>query len=108
MSLLMSQELICEMRSLILKGRITFTDHARARMFERGVESNAVINLILDGEIIESYSESTPCPSALILGFVECQACHVVAALCRDRVKIVTVYWPDEVVWLDSRKRRCR
>ena len=104
----MPQEIICAMRSLILKGCITFTDHARARMFERGVESNAVINLILDGEIIESYLESTPCPSALILGSVESQTCHVVAALCRDRVKIVTVYWPDEEVWSDSRKRRCR
>jgi hypothetical protein len=108
MSSQMSQELICEMRSLILKGCITFTDHARARMFERGVESNAVISLILDGEIIECYSESVPCPSALILGFVESQACHVVAALCKDRVKIVTVYWPDEEVWSDSRTRRCR
>jgi hypothetical protein len=62
----------------------------------------------LDGEIIESYLESTPCPSALILGFVESHACHVVAALCRDRVKIITVYWPDEDEWSDSRKRRYR
>jgi hypothetical protein len=77
-------------------------------MFERGIESNVVIDLILKGEIIERYPESTPCPSALILGHVERQTCHVVAALCRDRVKIVTVYWPDEEVWLDSRKRRCK
>jgi hypothetical protein len=104
----MSQELICAMRSSVLKGCITFTDHARTRMFERGIESNVVIDLILKGEIIERYPESTPCPSALILGHVERQACHVVAALCRDRVKIVTVYWPDEEVWLDSRKRRCK
>jgi len=104
----MPQELICAMRSLVMKGFITFTDHARSRMFERGIESNAIINLILDGEIIESYPESSPCPSALILGFVERQACHVVAALCRDRVKIVTVYWPDEEAWSDFRNRRCR
>jgi len=47
-------------------------------------------------------------PSALILGPVESQACHVVAALCRDRVKIITVYWPDEEAWLDSRIRKCK
>jgi hypothetical protein len=104
----MPQELISAMRSLILEGYITFTDHARIRMFERGIESNAVVDLILKGEIIERYPESTPCPSALILGSVESQACHVVAALCRDRVKIVTVYWPDEEVWLDSRMRKCK
>jgi hypothetical protein len=104
----MPQELISAMRSLIHKGCITFTDHARTRMFERGIESNAVIDLILKGEIIERYPESTPCPSALILGSVESHACHVVAALCRDRVKIVTVYWPDEEVWLDSRMRKCK
>ena len=104
----MPQELICAMRSLILEGCVTFTDHARTRMFERGIESNAVIDLILKGEIIERYSESTPCPSALILGPIGSQPCHVVAALCRDRVRIVTVYWPDEDGWLDSRKRRCK
>ena len=104
----MPQELICEMRLLILKGCITFTDHARTRMFERGIESNVVTDLILKGEIIEIYQESAPCPSALILGHVERQTCHVVAALCRDRVKIVTVYWPDEEEWLDSRTRRCK
>jgi hypothetical protein len=96
------------MRSLVLKGCITFTEHARSRMFERDIESNAVINLILDGEIIEIYPERRPCPSALILGSVESQACHVVAALCRDRVKIVTVYWPDEEEWSDFKKRRCK
>ena len=101
----MSQELICAMRSLILQGHVTFTDHARTRMFERGIESNAVIDMIMNGEIIKGYPESAPCPSALILGSAESQACHVVAALCRDRVKIVTVYWPDEEEWLDSRKR---
>lgn len=104
----MPQELICAMRSLVLQGRITFTDHARTRMFERGIESDAVIDLILNGAIIEMYPEATPCPSALILGPVESQACHVVAALCRERVKIVTVYWPNEEEWSDSRKRRCK
>jgi len=104
----MPEELIRAMRSLILQGRIAFTDHARIRMFERCIESNAVIDFILKGEIIERYTESTPCPSALILGPIENHACHVVAALCRDRVKIITVYWPDEEEWLDSRKRRCK
>ena len=104
----MSQEVICAMRSLVAKGLITFTDHARSRMFERGIDSDAVINLIMDGEIIECYPESSPCPSALILGFREGRACHVVAALCRGRVKIVTVYWPDKDAWSDFRWRRCR
>ena len=104
----MPQELICAMRSLILKGFITFTDHARTRMFERGIESNVVIDLILKGEIIEIYSGKRAVSFRINIRTVERQACHVVAALCRDRVKIVTVYWPDEEEWLDSRKRRCR
>jgi Domain of unknown function (DUF4258) len=66
------------------------------------------IDLILNCEKIESYPGSSPCPSAIILGPVESQACHVVAALCRDRVKIITVYWPDEEKWSDSRKRGCK
>ncbi|HNX08673.1 MAG TPA: DUF4258 domain-containing protein [Methanothrix sp.] len=103
----MPEELIYAMRSLAIMGRITFTDHAKTRMFERGIESDAVIDLILNGEIIEVYPEGMQCPSALILGSIESQACHVVAALCRDRVKIVTAYWPDEGEWLDSRTRKC-
>jgi hypothetical protein len=106
--MLIPQEIIREMRSLILKGFVTVTDHARTRMFERGIDSDAVINLILNGEIIEEYPEGTPCPSALIFGLAEGQACHVVVALCRDRVKIVTVYWPDEDEWADPRTRKCK
>lgn len=102
----MSHELIYTMRSLVSKGNLSFTDHARTRMFERGIGSDDVINFILNGEVIEEYTESTPCPSSLIFGTFKSRACHVVAGLCRDRVKIITVYWPDEGAWLDSRKRR--
>jgi hypothetical protein len=103
----MHEELFSAMQSLVIKGRITFTDHARTRMFERGIESDAVIDLILNGEIIEVYPEGVRCPSALILGSIKSRACHVVAALCRDRVKIVTAYWPDEDEWIDSITRKC-
>jgi hypothetical protein len=70
--------------------------HAKKRMDERGVSSADLKTFIMNGDIIEKYPDSEPCPSALILGTVAGCNCHAVVALCKNHVKIITVYWPDE------------
>lgn len=65
-------------------------------MFERGISSKDILPILMDGEIIEDYKDDIPCPTLLMLGFLHNYAIHVVVACCKDHIKIVTVYLPDE------------
>jgi Domain of unknown function (DUF4258) len=77
-------------------------------MFERGISTADIRTVLLRGEMVEDYPDDEPFPSQLLLGFVRSEALHVV--LARDpatgRCTIITVYWPDAVIWLDDWKRR--
>lgn len=75
-------------------------------MDERGVSSADLVTFITNGDIIEKYPESEPCPSALIPGTVAGSHCHAVVALCKNHVKIITVYWPDEEKGTDHKTRK--
>ncbi len=39
-------------------------------MFERGISLDDLINLIIDGEIIEEHSDDEPCPSVLMMSYI--------------------------------------
>ena len=91
----------------LIEGRkYVITLHAKKRMDERGVSTADLITFIMNGDIIEKHPEDEPCPSALILGTVACRYCHAVVALCKNHVKIITVYWPDEEKWTDHKTRK--
>jgi len=78
----------------------------RVRMFERNISTDELIVIISTGEIIETYSDDEPCPSVLIMGFIDTVAYHTVIALCRDHIRVITVYIPEEDKWIEYRKRR--
>ena len=80
--------------------------HARIRMFQRNVSTDDIKGTVLKGEIIEVYIDDEPCPSALVLGFLENIPYHVVVAECEDHVRIVTVYIPEEDKWIRYKRRR--
>jgi hypothetical protein len=93
-------------RKLVLAGQFEFTVHARERMAERGVSTEDLISLIINGEMIEDYPDDFPYPSTLILGYILGAPFHVVAAKGSNLVKIVTVYRADEETWLNHRTRK--
>ena len=80
--------------------------HARVRMFQRNVSTDDIKSVVIKGEIIEEYIDDEPCPSALMLGFLENIPYHVVIAECEDHVRIVTVYIPEEDKWIRYKIRR--
>jgi len=47
------------------------SQHARIRMFQRNISTDDIKEAIMRGEMIEEYVEDEPCPSALVLGFLE-------------------------------------
>lgn len=99
-------EMIEGIKALIRERKYIITLHAKKRMDERGVSSADLITFIMNGDIIEEYSDSEPCPSALILGIVAGYYCHAVVALCKNHARIITVYWPDDEKWIDYRTRK--
>ena len=91
---------------LIEAGELLISHHARIRMFERNVSTDNLITIISSGEIIEEYSDDEPCPSVLIMGFIDAVAYHTVIALCTDHIRVITVYIPEQDKWIEYRRRR--
>ena len=91
---------------LIESEKILISHHARVRMFERNVYTDDLITIISSGDIIEEYPDDEPCPSVLIMGFIDVVAYHTVIALCRDHIRVITVYIPERDKWIEYRRRR--
>lgn len=91
---------------LIESGEILISHHARVRMFERNVSTDDLIALIVSGEIIEEYPDDEPCPSVLVMGYIEAVVYHTVVAICKDHIRVITVYIPEENKWIEYRRRR--
>jgi len=85
-----------------------FSRHAFERMFQRGIDPDAVAQLLSSGEVIADYPDDQPFPSTLILGFHGGQPVHAVVA--RDpgsgECHLVTIYRPDPVMWDEAYKKR--
>ena len=83
---------------------IRWQNHAAERMMERKIFSEDVINVILQGSIIEGYNEDKPFPSYLIFSIVNGRPLHVVCAhqLEPDMVYIITAYEPDNNTFNDD------
>ena len=90
----------------IKNDEVIVSNHARVRMFERNVSTDELLTVIAHGEIIETYPDDEPCPSALILGFINHTVYHVVVAFCTDHLRVVTIYIPEEGKWTEYRTRR--
>jgi hypothetical protein len=77
-------------------------------MFERKISQADVRKVLEDGEVIESYPDDTPFPSALFFHSVEGRPLHaVVGKNKRDReLFVVTAYEPDSTKWSDNYRER--
>jgi len=93
-------------KKCIDKDNFVISNHARVRMFQRNISTDDIKEAIMNGELIEVYGDDEPCPSTLILGFLENIPYHVVVAECEDHVRIVTVYKPEGDKWIRYKIRR--
>jgi len=87
---------IDKVRKAVRADRYEWRLHALIRLAERNVKQTAVIQVILEGEIIEEYPEDAPCPSCLIFNMIKKKPYHVVVAFdeAAEKVYIITVYEP--------------
>lgn len=88
--------------------QLHFSRHAFERMFQRGIDPDAVAQLVSGGELIADYPDDQPFPSTLMLGFHVGQPVHAVVA--RDPQTgdcyLVTIYRPDPLTWDETFKKR--
>jgi hypothetical protein len=76
-------------------------------MFQRDIYETEVEDVIVNGEIIESYPTDKPYPSFLALGYFDGLALHVVYAKEEDDTAIIiTAYRPSLHKWQNDFKIR--
>ena len=100
---------LARLRTAIRARRVEWRRHVLERLAERQIGRSEVLQVLLAGERIEDYPNTTPHPSGLFLGWYGTRPLHVVAAYdsSGDRVFIITVYEPDlEHFEPDFRTRR--
>lgn len=88
---------LARMREAVSAGRVLWSEHAVRRLHQRGLDRAEVLRGLNGGEVIESYPDDTPYPSALLLWFAGDQALHVVVALDANgpEAHVITVYEPS-------------
>lgn len=96
-----------KIQELIRNNKIQWRGHILIRMQQREIKIKEVIDCINNGEIIEYYESDYPFPSCLILGFSDIHSgVHVVCAVGKDYVWMITTYYPDKDQWYEDLKTR--
>ena len=87
---------------------IIIKKHALMRMHQRKVDSEELIKVIFDCDIIERYDKDRPFPSFLLLGYSDNRPLHIVLSydLESESIFIITVYEPSELIWESDFKTR--
>lgn len=96
-----------DLRRLNIAEKYAVTEHARIRLFERGITLDDVICCVANGEIIEQYEDDKPLPSCLVLGMViKGKYIHIVVSHDDEFIYLITAYYPDEQQWSNDFKTR--
>jgi hypothetical protein len=91
-------------RTLCETGELEWTLHAMERLKEREIPQEDVEEVFRYGEIIEEYPDDTPYPSCLMMGGKK--NLHVVCGIGKDRLWVITVYYPNIIKWSSNFKTR--
>lgn len=89
--------------------KILFLPHAVAQMskLDRMINTNEVINVIKNGQIIEDYPEDVRGHSCLLCGRVTSnRSIHVVCSPKEEYLAIITAYLPNAEEWNDDFTQR--
>ncbi len=102
--------LIDDIRKKIRTGQFEFSKHAVDQSIIRRIEMQELHDVIANGIIIEDYPEDKYGPSCLIPGMTsKKRPIHIQCSYpSRPILKIITLYEPDPILWIDFKKRRPR
>lgn len=97
------------LRAQLAAGEFEFTQHALKRVVERNISNAEIRQAGTRAVIIEDYPADKYSPSCLLLGFtVAKRPLHIQVSRQSEqpRLKIITLYEPDPVEWIDFVERR--
>lgn len=94
----MINKILEKIKKSVQSSSISWQKHALQRMYERNITRTEVKQTILDGYIIENYSDDYPFPSILIACINNPKPLHVVVAFDESALTsyIITAYIPDD------------
>jgi hypothetical protein len=100
--------LCARIAALVGERQFEFSKHAVDQTILREITTAEIRQVLSDPEVLENYPSDKYGPSCLVLGFT--QAGRPLHIHCthptRDPLKVITVYKPDPLRWVDFRKRR--
>ena len=92
--------LINDLRKLCTDDTIIMTAHVIKWCKERNIDSDSIIKVIMQGEIIKQYKDDKTFPSCLLLGMsINDKYLHVVVASDNINLYIITAYYPSIDEW---------
>lgn len=98
---------IAELRNLNALERIIVTEHARNKLYQRGISVYDVQKAIDEGEIIRQYEYDKPFASCLILGIsLQGKSLHVVVSHDSEFIYLITAYYPSLTIWENDFKNK--
>ena len=92
----------------IRESRVRITDHTDEEAFDDSLTYDEIYSSIIQGEVIENYSNDKPYPSCLIMGKnFSGEPIHSVWAYNPENLwaVLITVYRPDPERWVDWKIR---
>ena len=92
----------------LVAGQFEFSRHAFRRVVERNISEQEIREAGAKAEVIEDYPEDKYSPSGLLLGFTTTgRPLHFQVSYADGAMtKIITIYEPDPLEWVNHRKRR--
>ena len=100
--------MIDAIRSKVADDLFEFSRHAVDQSILRNISLDEFRESIANATVIEDYPNDKYGPSCLVFGFTKNgRPIHVQCSYAsRERLKIITLYEPDENLWIDFRERR--
>ena len=99
---------IDEIRTKVAAGDFEYSEHATDQSILRRITVQEFREVIAVAEIIEEYPNDKYGPSCLMLGFTRSgRPIHIQCSdPSRPILKIITLYEPDSLQWIEFRTRR--
>lgn len=94
-----------EIKAKVRENKYVYTLHAEIEAKAENLTFAEIEQGLLNGEILEQYSDTGRGESCLVLGFAENIPIHVICGWRGDRIAIVTVYIPRPPKFIDARTR---
>lgn len=93
----------------VRQGEYEISFHAEKERYAEDISLSDIETTILNGKILEDYSDDPRGESCLILGYAEERSIHVVCGYTSTRsIRVITVYLPKQPKWQDERTRRAK